>query len=160
MAKIVFAAGTSHTPMLLAADETLPRFAETDQKMKHRDKEGRPVTYGDLLEKVDPGLAHLVAPENLVARQNIARAAVRRLRTAVSAAALDAVIVFGDDQNESYLEDCRPISRSITATPSATATPSTPPIRTYPTGTSATAPVSSSPARRAITRSMRPSPCI
>lgn len=109
MAKIVFAAGTSHTPMLLAADETLPRFAETDQKMKHRDKEGRPVSYGDLLEKADPRLAHLVAPANLVARQNVARAAVHRLRAAVSQAALDALIVFGDDQNESYLEDCRPI---------------------------------------------------
>ena len=108
MAKMVFAAGTSHTPMLLAADETLPRFAETDQKMKHRDKEGRPVTYGDLLEKADPKLAHLVAPENLVARQNVARAAARRLRDALNAAALDALIVFGDDQNESYLEDCRP----------------------------------------------------
>src|SRR5260370_29198410 len=83
MAKMVFAAGTSHTPMLLAADETLPRFAETDQKMKHRDKEGRPVTYGDLLEKADPKLAHLVAPENLVARQNVARSAARRLRDAL-----------------------------------------------------------------------------
>src|SRR5262250_496349 len=108
MAKLVFAAGTSHTPMLLAADETLPRFAETDRKMKHRDKEGRPVTYGDLLEKADPTLARMVAPENLVARQNVARAAVRRLREAVCAAGLDALIVFGDDQNESYLEDCRP----------------------------------------------------
>src|SRR5215468_1481414 len=98
MAKIVFAAGTSHTPMLLAADETLPRFAETDQRMKHRDKEGRPVTYGDLLEKADPRLASMVAPENLVARQNIARAAVRHLRAAVGTAALDALIVFGDDQ--------------------------------------------------------------
>jgi Catalytic LigB subunit of aromatic ring-opening dioxygenase len=108
MARIVFAAGTSHTPMLLASDETLPRFVETDQKMKHRDREGRPVTYGDLLEKADPKLAHMVAPEHLVARQNVARAAVRHLRDAVSAAALDALIVFGDDQNESYLEDCRP----------------------------------------------------
>lgn len=108
MAKIVFAAGTSHTPMLLAADETLPRFAETDQRMKHRDKEGRPVTYGDLLEKADPRLAGMVAPENLVARQNVARAAVRRLREALGGARLDALIVFGDDQNESYREDCRP----------------------------------------------------
>ena len=108
MAKIVFAAGTSHTPMLLAADETLPRFVETDRTIKHRDKEGRPVTYGDLLEKADPRLASMVAPEFLVARQNVARAAVRHLRGAVSAAALDALIVFGDDQNESYLEDCRP----------------------------------------------------
>ncbi|SRR5579871_5013417 len=108
MTKIVFAGGTSHTPMLLAADETLPRFVETDRTMKHRDKEGRPVTYGDLLEKADPKLADLVAPENLVARQNVARAAARRLRDAVGAAALDALIVLGDDQNESYLEDCRP----------------------------------------------------
>jgi hypothetical protein len=108
MARIVFAAGTSHTPMLLASDETLPRFVETDQKMKHRDLEGRAVTYGDLLEAADPKLAHIVAPEHLVARQNVARAAVKRLRDAVGAAALDALIVFGDDQNESYLEDCRP----------------------------------------------------
>ena len=108
MATIVFAAGTSHTPMLLASDETLPRFAETDQKMKHRDKDGQPVTYGDLLEAADPKLAHMVAPEHLVARQNLARAAVAHLHDTVNAAALDALIVFGDDQNESYLEDCRP----------------------------------------------------
>jgi Catalytic LigB subunit of aromatic ring-opening dioxygenase len=108
MAKIVFAAGTSHTPMLFASDDTLPRFAETDQKMRHRDKEGRPVTYGALLEKADRRFADMVAPENLVARQNIARAAVSRLRATLSGAALDIIIVFGDDQNESYREDCRP----------------------------------------------------
>jgi Catalytic LigB subunit of aromatic ring-opening dioxygenase len=76
--------------------------------MKHRDLEGRAVTYGDLLEAADPKLADMVAPEHLVARQNVARAAVRRLRDVVGAASLDALIVFGDDQNESYLEDCRP----------------------------------------------------
>jgi 3-O-methylgallate 3,4-dioxygenase len=108
MAKITFAAGTSHTPMLLASDETLPRFQETDSLMMHRDKEGRPVTYGDLLEKADPKLADMVAPANLVARQNVAREAARRLRVSLAAAKLDALIVMGDDQNESYLEDCRP----------------------------------------------------
>jgi 3-O-methylgallate 3,4-dioxygenase len=108
MARITFAAGTSHTPMLLASDETLPRFEETDRNIKHRDKEGRPVTYGDLLEKADPKLAAMVAPQNLVARQNVAREAAKRLREAVAAAKLDAMIVMGDDQNESYLEDCRP----------------------------------------------------
>ncbi len=51
MAKIILGLGSSHTPMLLASDETLPRFAETDQKIKHRDKEGRPATYAELLEK-------------------------------------------------------------------------------------------------------------
>jgi Catalytic LigB subunit of aromatic ring-opening dioxygenase len=108
MAKIVFGAGTSHTPMLLASDETLQRFVETDRNIKHRDKEGHPVTYGDLLEKADPKLAHMVAPKDLVARQNVARDAAKHLRQAVAAAKLDALIVLGDDQNESYLEDCRP----------------------------------------------------
>jgi hypothetical protein len=108
MAKIVLGLGTSHTPMLLASDETLERFIETDQKIKHRDKEGRPVTYGDLLEKADPKLAHMVAPEHLVARQNVARAAMQRLRTTLANTHLDALIVMGDDQDESYKEDCRP----------------------------------------------------
>src|SRR5262249_23386585 len=108
MAKIVFGLGTSHTPMLLASDETLERFVETDQKIKHRDKEGRPVTYGDLLEKADPKLADMVAPKHLVARQNVARAAIEHLQQRLASSKLDALIVMGDDQNESYREDCRP----------------------------------------------------
>src|SRR5215470_7314911 len=99
MARIVLGLGTSHTPMLLASDETLPRFCETDAKIKHRDKEGRPVTYGELLEKADPLLAQMVAPEHLVARQNKARAAARHLRGVLTGTSLDALIVIGDDQN-------------------------------------------------------------
>jgi 3-O-methylgallate 3,4-dioxygenase len=108
MTRIVLGLGTSHTPMLLAADETLPRFLETDQTIRHRDKEGRPVTYGDLLEAADPKVAHMVAPEHLVARQNVARAAMRRVRQTLAGASLDALVVMGDDQNESYRDDCRP----------------------------------------------------
>jgi 3-O-methylgallate 3,4-dioxygenase len=108
MAQIVFGAGTSHTPYLLAADETLKRFEETDSKNRHRDKEGRQVTYGELLEKADPKLAGMVAPEHLVARQNVARDAIKKLRHAVTNANLDALIVLGDDQNESYKDDCHP----------------------------------------------------
>src|SRR3981189_3275588 len=98
MAKIVLGLGTSPPPMLLASDETLQRFQETDRTIKHRDKEGRPVTYGDLLEKADPKLAHMVAPENLVARQNVARTAAAHVRKAIAGARLDALIVMGDAQ--------------------------------------------------------------
>ena len=108
MAKIVLGLGTSHTPMLLASDETLPRFLETDQTIKHRDKEGNPITYAALVEQADPQLAEMTKPEQLVARQNVARAASKRLSQALSHAALDALVVMGDDQNESYKEDCRP----------------------------------------------------
>jgi len=108
MAKIVLGLGTSHTPMLLADDATLERFVETDQKIKHRDKDGRPVTYGDLLEKADPKMAHMVAPEHLVARQNVARAAIKQVAQTLAHAKVDTLVVLGDDQNESYKEDCRP----------------------------------------------------
>ncbi len=108
MAKIVLGAGSSHTPMLLASDETLPRFQETDQKIKHRDKEGRPTTYAELLEKADPKMAAMVAPAELVARQNKVRAAMARLSKTLNTAGLDALIVMSDDQDEAYLEVARP----------------------------------------------------
>jgi hypothetical protein len=108
MAKIVLGAGSSHTPMLLASDETLPRFLETDQKIKHRDKEGQPATYAELLEKADPKMAAMVAPAELVARQNRVRAASAHLSQVLNSAGLDALIVMSDDQDEAYLEDNRP----------------------------------------------------
>ena len=108
MAKIVLGLGSSHTPMLLASDETLPRFQETDQRIKHRDREGQPVTYAELLEKADPKMAHMVAPAELVARQNQARAAGAHLSKVLNTAKLDALIVMSDDQDEAYLEDNRP----------------------------------------------------
>ena len=65
------------------------------------------MTYGDLLEAADPSSpiwsrrASGGAPER-------GGAAMRRLRETLSAARLDALVVMGDDQNESYREDCRP----------------------------------------------------
>jgi 3-O-methylgallate 3,4-dioxygenase len=50
----------------------------------------------------------MVAPENLVARQNVARAAIKMLQKRLAAANLDKLVIMGDDQNESYKEDCRP----------------------------------------------------
>jgi 3-O-methylgallate 3,4-dioxygenase len=108
MAKIVLGFGSSHTPMLLASDETLPRFLETDQKIKHRDKEGRPASYAELLEKADPKMAAMTAPAELVARQNKVRAAGAQLSKTLNNSGLDALIVMSDDQDEAYLEDARP----------------------------------------------------
>ena len=159
MAKIVLGMGTSHTPMLLAADETLPRFRETDMKIKHRDKDGNPTSYDDLLLKADPKLSGMVGPENLVERQNTARAAMKHLRQMLTAAKLDALIVFGDDQNEAIWKTAGPPSRFTTATPSATTTSSTRPIRTSRTGTSRTARRSSNRMRHATIRCTLRSRC-
>ena len=51
--------------MLLADDQTLPRFVETDRLMKHRDKEGNPTSYSELLEKADARLAAITTPEQM-----------------------------------------------------------------------------------------------
>ncbi len=128
-------------------------------KIKHRDKDGNPTSYDDLLLKADPKLSGMVGPEHLVERQNTARAAMKHLRQTLTAAKLDALIVFGDDQNESYLEDCRPAFAVPTATPSATTTSSTRPIRTFPIGTSRTAQRSSNRMRRATIQSTLRSHC-
>ena len=108
MAKIVLGAGTLAYADAARLRRDAAAVSETDQKIKHRDKEGRPTTYAELLEKADPKMADMVAPAELVARQNGARAAMTRLRKTLANAKLDALIVMGDDQNESYLEDCRP----------------------------------------------------
>ncbi len=108
MARITLGLGSSHTPMLLASDETLPRFAETDRNIKHRDKEGRPTTYAELLEAANPHMAEMVTPAEMVARQNKARAAGVYLSKVLNSAGLDTLIVMSDDQDEAYLEDCRP----------------------------------------------------
>ena len=88
MAKIVLGLGSSHTPMLLASDETLPRFEETDRNIRHRDKEGRPTTYAELLEKADPKMAAMVAPPELIARQNKVRTAMARVSATLNGAGL------------------------------------------------------------------------
>ena len=108
MAKIVFGAGTSHTPMLLASDETLPRFGKPTATSSIATRRAGRSPMAICWKRPIPKLAHMVAPEHLVARQNVARDAAKHLRTALAAAKLDALIVLGDDQNESYLEDCRP----------------------------------------------------
>ena len=109
MAKIVIGLGTSHTPMLLAADETLLRFAETDANIKHRDKDGRP----DHLCRAsgtrrpqnggDGGAGRIGGPAEQGPRSHRPSETNARARPN-----LDTLIVMGDDQDESYLEDCRP----------------------------------------------------
>src|ERR1700722_9322710 len=108
MGQIGLSARSSHTPLPRASGATLPRFQETERKIKHRDKEGRPTTYSELLEKADPKMAEMVAPTELVARQNKVRAAMARLSKTLNGTGLDALIVMSDDQDEAYLEDARP----------------------------------------------------
>ncbi len=109
MAEIVLGMASSHTPMLLADDDVLPLFAEWDQKVARFDKEGNPTNYTALLEKADPGLEGLVTKDQMLEKLRQARQGMARLRSTLAKAKLDALIVVGDDQNESYKDDNRPV---------------------------------------------------
>lgn len=102
MARIVLGIGVSHTPMLSATLEDWPRFAEPDRMRAHRDKDGNPVGYDDLLRRAGDALLDEIRPEKLAARHAAAMENLERLRAALRDADLDALIVVGDDQDELY----------------------------------------------------------
>jgi len=104
MAQLVLGVGVSHTPMLGAELEDWPRFIEIDVKRGHRDKDGNPATYDDLLRIADDAVVEEIRPAKLAARHAAAMDNLETIRTAIRDAALDALIIVGDDQNELYDE--------------------------------------------------------
>ncbi|MGO8918517.1 MAG: hypothetical protein ACLQJR_21665 [Stellaceae bacterium] len=106
--RIVLGIGSSHTPMLNAAAEDWPRFIELDEARPHLDKEGRPASYAELLRQADPDIARHLAPERVAARHAEAQTCLARLAALLQRAALDTLIVIGDDQKELYHDDNLP----------------------------------------------------
>src|SRR5262245_30866106 len=102
MASIVFGAGTSHTPMLNMSAEEWPLFEELDRHRAHLHKDGRSATYEDLLAVAPDSLEKSVTPNELSRRHGEAMSAMDRLRDGLAAAALDALVVVGDDHKEIY----------------------------------------------------------
>ena len=108
MANIVYGAATSHTPMLNVAAEEWPLFEELDRQRPHLFKDGRQATYEELLALAPPSLQAELAPNTMARRHGEAMAALALLQQELAAAALDAVIVIGDDQKEIYHDDLMP----------------------------------------------------
>jgi len=104
MAQIVLGIGVSHTPMLNGAVEDWPRFVEVDRRRNNLDKQGDPVSYDELLRLAGDGMAEKIRPEKLAARHAAAMGNLERIRGALRDAALDALIVVGDDQDELFDE--------------------------------------------------------
>jgi len=100
MAKIVLGIGVSHTPMLNAPVEDWPRFIERDQVRRNLDKDGAPATFDELLSMAPADIADKITPDAMATRHAAAMENLQRIRDAIAAAALDALIIIGDDQNE------------------------------------------------------------
>jgi 3-O-methylgallate 3,4-dioxygenase len=109
MADIVLGIGTSHSPLLNSPAEDYPKHAEIDASgRKLLDKNGKPCTYGDLLEKADPSIKQQIEPTVLEERSERCTANIARLARDLADARLDALIIVGDDQHEQFFEDNMP----------------------------------------------------
>jgi hypothetical protein len=108
MAHIVLGLGTSHTPMLLVDAADLPRYEENDRRLTLLDLDGGPVTFDALRVAASDQHVSNVTAEKLSARHAAARVAIDGLADTLASAALDALIVIGDDQKEMLKDDHHP----------------------------------------------------
>ena len=103
MARLIAGFGTSHSPMLAcAAEDWTSSFLPRDKARQHYDFGGRPCRYDDILAMAPADAMDRIAPAAMAARRAEIDAAQERLRESIAAAALDALIVIGDDQEELF----------------------------------------------------------
>jgi 3-O-methylgallate 3,4-dioxygenase len=108
MAQIVLGLGSSHTPMLNTEAADWEKFVERDARGDFLDKQGRPATYAELLERADPSVSNLISREAMIARFEQSQRGMKKIERAIADAKLDALIVVGDDQKELFHEDNLP----------------------------------------------------
>lgn len=109
MADIVLGIGTSHSPLLNSPAEDYPKHAEIDASGRRLlNKAGKPCTYGELLAEADPSIKEQIQPAVLEERSARCTANIERLSGVIADAALDALIIIGDDQNEQFGDDNMP----------------------------------------------------
>ena len=94
--------------MLNARLEDWSRFIEIDRGRAHLDKDGNPVSYEDLLNEADPATADEIQPEKLAGRHAAAMNNLDKIAATIRAAALDTLIVVGDDQDELFGKENMP----------------------------------------------------
>jgi hypothetical protein len=113
MAHLVAAFGTSHSPTLNSPVEDYRFHAEIDRGKEHwkrglLDKTGQPCSYNELLAQADPAIATQITDDIISERIERCDAGVSRLKSSISDADLDALVIVGDDQREQFSDDNMP----------------------------------------------------
>ena len=109
MAQLVAAFGSSHSTMLFSAIENWQAlFDHVDCKAPISDFDGTPRSFDDLLRAAPPNAAATISSEAIARRHHDMSAAMDRLGADIAAAALDVLIIVGDDQREIFKDACRP----------------------------------------------------
>ena len=109
MARLAAAFGSSHSVMLAAElQDWLRGFRESDLRMKYYDRDGKPRSYQDVLAAAPANIAALVADDAITARYNEVQQAMKRMRSEIAKARLDALVIVGDDQHELFQDQHMP----------------------------------------------------
>jgi 3-O-methylgallate 3,4-dioxygenase len=108
MARLAAAFGSSHSVMLAATAEDWTRFRESDPRMPYYDRDGRAITYADLLSRAPRDAENLATPLLLKERFEAAQQAMARMKEEIASAKLDALVVVGDDQHELFQDQHMP----------------------------------------------------
>jgi 3-O-methylgallate 3,4-dioxygenase len=107
MARLVAAFGSSHSPALASPAADMPDHARRDEQYTHHlDRDGKPVTYQELLRKAPPDID--ISSKTIARCVEACEQHLDRLARSIADATLDALIVVGDDQHEQYFEDNMP----------------------------------------------------
>lgn len=106
MAEIVLGIASSHTPQLNTTPDWWHDHAARDRDNEHLlGDDGEFYTYDELLSKQTKDLADQLTEEVWASKHDRAQQAVAVLRERLCSEDIDAVIIFGDDQNEMFIDD-------------------------------------------------------
>jgi len=109
MARLAAAFGSSHSVMLAAElQDWLTGFRQSDLRMKYYDREGNSRSYAEVLASAPGNAETLVTADAITARFDAVQEAMKRLRSEIASAKLDALVVLGDDQHELFQDQHMP----------------------------------------------------
>ncbi len=109
MARLAAAFASSHSVMLgCELDDWLTKFNDADRVLPFYDREGRSLTFDQVLASAPPGAKELVTPEAITRRFQETQACLAEMKRRLQAAKLDVLVILGDDQHELFRDELMP----------------------------------------------------
>jgi len=109
MATLAAAFGSSHSVMLSSTlDDWLHGFGESDLRMPYFDRDGRRISYQELLASAPANARDYITKERIAERWRIVQDAMARMKEEIARTKLDVLVIVGDDQHELFTDELMP----------------------------------------------------
>ncbi len=109
MARLVAAFGSSHSVMLgCELDDWLTKFNDADRVLPFYDRQGRPLSFEEVLAEAPAHANQHVTPEAITRRFREMEACLEEMKRRLQAARLDVLVILGDDQHELFRDELMP----------------------------------------------------